>query len=585
MSEQALGVPRKTPRFGRLRPLPGQLAWRLRPSSRACWATAGLIVSGLTYRFWGHEGFLANILFTEAVTLALIAAVVLLTRRALFSTLAIAVVVALIEVAATAKHAVMNMVAHAYDIIFYLGSWSTISYLWNEQSGYLLAFAGALLVGGLTSWLAWLADGTRVPRRWAAAGLAACIGLAWVGADLKGERRHMQFYYEHLHVSSFYASWAETLETLWRGALIEAAPRAAALGRAFAVPTSCPTAGRPPHIVLIHEESVVQPSLFPTLQYDRSVDPFFISDDGRLHRLRVETYGGASWLTEFSLLAGVSTHSFGGMRQFVQTFTQQRLHDTLPQVLERCGYRNVVFYPMLRNFVSNDRFYASIGLKEIFDMRAQGARSVQERDRFYYANALAEIGRHLETSSKPLFTYIQTMSAHWPYNVAFEPDVEVPGGGPGTSPEMHEYLRRVSMAKMDFDFLMGELRRRFPRERFLVVHYGDHHPMATRTLLGYDADTEAEDVALRPNSLGFVTYFAMRGVNFRVPELPPFDTLDVPYLGTVILDAAGLPLSDAHRERMRLMLLCGGVYHDCKQHDEVLIFHRRLIESGVMAVR
>ena len=116
--------------------------------------------------------------------------------------------------------------------------------------------------------------------------------------------------------------------------------------------------------------------------------------------MRVETYGGASWLTEFSLLAGVSTHSFGGMRQFVQTFTQNRLKDTLPQALARCGYRNVVFYPMMRNFVSNDRFYSSIGLKEIFDMKSQGANTAQERDRFYYSNALAEMERHFKSSKQ-----------------------------------------------------------------------------------------------------------------------------------------------------------------------------------------
>jgi len=28
----------------------------------------------------------------------------------------------------------------------------------------------------------------------------------------------MQFYFENLYVSSFYASWGETLEALWRGA-------------------------------------------------------------------------------------------------------------------------------------------------------------------------------------------------------------------------------------------------------------------------------------------------------------------------------------------------------------------------------
>ena len=330
---------------------------------------------------------------------------------------------------------------------------------------------------------------------------------------------------------------------------------------------------------------MVQPSLFPSLRYDQSVDPMFRSDDDLLHQLRVETYGGASWLTEFSLLAGVSTHSFGGMRQFVQTFTQNKLKDTLPQALERCGYRNVVFYPMLRNFVSNDRFYASIGLKEIFDIKSQGAKTTQERDRFYYGNALSEMERHFQTSRRPMFTYIQTMSAHWPYDYTYEPEVSVPGGAPGTNPEMHEYLRRVSMAKMDLDYLLDELKRRFPSERFLVVHYGDHHPMATRTLLGFDNDTEAEDVTLNPESIGFITYYAARGINYRLPALPQYEALDVAYLGTVILDLAQLPLSDSHADRKRLMQLCKGRYYTCKARDEILAFHRRLINSGVMAAR
>ena len=92
-------------------------------------------------------------------------------------------------------------------------------------------------------------------------------------------------------------------------------------------------------------------------------------------------------------------------------------------------------------------------------------------------------------------------------------------------------------------------------------------------------------MTLSQESIGFVTYYAVRGVNYRVPALPQFETLDVPYLGTVILDAAGLPLSDSHRERKRLMLLCKGLYQTCKRRDEILMFHRRLIDSGVMAAR
>lgn len=548
-------------------------------------ALAFFTMSLMVRHFWLDEGMPANILFTLGVTAALVSMVLLATGRLLFSAVVVGAFVAILLATSAAKHSTMNMVVHAYDLIFYLGSQSTISYLWNDQRRYIVGFAIALALSAALSAIVFRADTSRVPRRWSAAALVLAVVAASVGALTKGERRHMQFYFQNLYVSSFYASWGETVETLMRGALLEAAPRTAKAAGLFLPANGCTTGAKPPHIILIHEESVVQPSLFPTLRYDHSIDPLFLSQDGALHKMRVETYGGASWLTEFSILAGVSTQSFGGMRQFVQTFTQDKLKDTLPQTLEACGYRNVVFYPMMRNFVSNDRFYTSIGLKEIFDLKTQGAKSAQERDRFYYDNAVAEIDRHLKGSRKPLFAYIQTMSAHWPYDFKFEPDADVPGGAPGTNPEMHEYLRRLSLAKVDLEHLLAELKKRFPRESFLVVHYGDHHPTATRTLLGFGEEVEAEDVALAPESTGFITYYAARGVNYRVRPMPPFEVLDVPYLGTVILDLAGLPLPASHEERKKLMLLCKGRYFSCPQREQVLQFHRRLIDSGLISAR
>jgi phosphoglycerol transferase MdoB-like AlkP superfamily enzyme len=368
--------------------------------------------------------------------------------------------------------------------------------------------------------------------------------------------------------------------------MLEALPKGSAgVAAPFRLMTECTAREKPPHIVLVHQESIVQPGLFPSLDYDRSVDPMFRSQDGRTRKLRVETYGGASWLTEFSILAGVSTQAFGGMRQFVQTFTVNKLKDTLPQNLEACGYRNVVFYPLMRNFVSNDRFYASIGLTEIFDIKAQKAPSVQERDRFYYTNALAEMEQHIATSKKPLFTYIQTMSGHWPYDWIMEPKTEVRGGGPGTHPDMHEYLRRVSMAKMDYDFLVAELKRRFPGEKILIVQYGDHQPSATRMLVGYKEDVDFEGVAVEADSDAFITFYAIDSINYTLPPLPTHEVTDIPYLGMIIQDAAGLPLSDANKERKRLMALCQGRYNSCRQRQDILGFHRRLIDAGIIAAR
>jgi hypothetical protein len=177
------------------------------------------------------------------------------------------------------------------------------------------------------------------------------------------------------------------------------------------------------------------------------------------------------------------------------------------------------------------------------------------------------------------------MAAHAPYLTPYMPEVDVPGGGPGTEPEMHEYLRRLSMARIDYEFLKQELARRFPKERFLIMHYGDHHPIATRSYLGFGNVRAAEDVALPKDSIGFITYYAVEGLNYKVPPLPPVETLDVPYLGTVLLEAAGLPLSGSYLERKRLLTLCQGRYYECDQREEILGFHRRLIDSGLIDTR
>jgi hypothetical protein len=489
--------------------------------------------------------------------------------------------------AATVKRQIMSMVVHAYDLIFYLGSWSTISYLWNDHRRLVVVFALANVLLIAAAVAVWRLDASRIPRRTSAVFLAVALIAATTGARLKEERRHMQFNFENLFVSSFYASFAETAETLWRGGLVEAAEHWN--GPLLALPENCtgdkPLGTKRPHIILIHQESMVPPSLFPTLSYDRSVDPLFRSVDGQIHKLRVETYGGASWLTEFSLLTGLSTQSFGGMRQFVQTVMQGRVRDTLPEALARCGYRNVVFYPMLRNFVSNTKFYNSVGLPEVFDLKDQKATRANERDRFYYANALTEMERHVAGSQQPLFTYIQTMAAHWPYDVTYDQHVDVPGGGPGTAPEMHEYLRRVSMAKLDYDWLKAELARRFPGEPILIMHYGDHQPTATRTLLGFGQDVDAEDVVAPLDSLAFKTYYAVDALNWTVPPLPRHEAVDVAYLGGILLEAAGLPLSPAFAERKRLMAICDGHYYGCKRRTEVLAFHRRLIDSRLVVSR
>jgi hypothetical protein len=410
--------------------------------------------------------------------------------------------------------------------------------------------------------------------------LVAAIGMAGAfESQASAENTPFRFLNDgNSFVSAFYLSWSETWGTLMRGQLMEAAAQTELPD--FISDPKCTPATKPPHIVLIHQESLVPPSLFPRLEYDHALDRFFLSDDGALHKLRVETYGGASWVNEFALLTGISTKAFGDMRMFVHVLMGGRLRETLPQTLAKCGYRTLMLFPMKKGYLSLDRFYRSIGFTEILDRRDQGAPTIRERDRFYFQNALEAMDRHFKSSDRPLFVYIQTMASHGPYDSAYMPEENLPGGGPGTSAEMSEYLRRATMAQRDGVFLMDEIKRRFPNEPILVVRYGDHQPSATRDIINDVWGDDSPDVGPDGSPGPFITFYAIQGSNLAVPPLPAYDPLDIAYVGTVMLEAAGLPLSAAQRERKRLMVACEGRYFGCEPRSQILAFHRRLINSG-----
>ena len=146
------------------------------------------------------------------------------------------------------------------------------------------------------------------------------------------------------------------------------------------------------------------------------------------------------------------------------------------------------------------------------------------------------------------------MASHGPYDSAYMPEEHVPSGGRGTSSEMSEFLRRAAMAERDGDFLMDELKRRFPNEPILVVRYGDHQPSATRDLISPVWGDDSPDVGEGGAPGPYITFYAMAGNNYLLPPLPDYDPLDVAYSGTAMLEVAGLPLSAVQRERERLMV-------------------------------
>ena len=546
-------------------------------SPRAAWAIATLTIAAATWHSWMVDGGLGDVLFVMGVFLAAGAVVMLGSRRLLFAAVVIACAIVLLRSIAVLKQEPTGVVLHAYDVASFLRSSSPIVDLWQDQRRYAAALLVALSAMLALGWISWRLDPTRVRRMRGLAAVAVCAAIAVVGALSKDKVGHTAFYYEERYLSFWLTSWPDTIKALWRGHLMEAAGSTKA--PALTLPASCTPASKPPHIILIHQESVVPPHFFPQIRYDSSIDPLFQSFDNSVRKLRVETYGGASWLSEFSVLTGISAESLGGLRHFAQTIMARKMRETLPQALGRCGYRNVAVHPMLRAYLAIGHFFDAVGFHQMLDAKDQGATEIIDRDRRYYASALAEAERHLKSSSQPLFLFIETMATHGPYTYTYRPEVDMPGGGSGTAPEMHEYLRRLGMARQDYAFLKSEFERRFPGEAFLIVQYGDHQPFVTLPLLGLHQESTIEDVMRSGNEAALLTYYAVDGVRYRPQPLPQLDRLDIAYLGTVLLTAAGLPLSDTYHERKRLMITCKGRHHGC---PGMLEFNRRLIHSRII---
>ena len=284
------------------------LGLRLARRLQTAWVTAGTAAIGIGAYFWFIEGGLADTVFAVAVTLACGAAIVLVGRR---------ILVAVVLARGDRRHRPHGLQRQAG------GERGSAPRLRSGRHSARLVDAGGGLVGDtaasrsplpppclprrLRAWIAARFDATRVsaPPCSLRAGRRSPSSP---GPPMRHEGRGAT----PNSTSRTSMSPSSTrpgrrrLQALWRGRLIEAAGPHYAAPERFDAPPSCSPATKPPHIVLIHQESVVPPALFPALSYDRSLDTFFHSFDGRLNKLRVETFGGASWLTEFSVLTGLS---------------------------------------------------------------------------------------------------------------------------------------------------------------------------------------------------------------------------------------------------------------------------------------
>ena len=110
-----------------------------------------------------------------------------------------------------------------------------------------------------------------------------------------------------------------------------------------------------PDIIVIQHESVFDPRVYG-LPVEPIVEAFLSPKNGLYGGLNVDIFGGGSWQSEFSLLTGLSSASFGSNAYFLFKRGVGRFHSSLPQTLTALGYRTSLASSCRSHFLNYDDF-------------------------------------------------------------------------------------------------------------------------------------------------------------------------------------------------------------------------------------
>ena len=498
----------------------------------------------------------------------------LLRRPALSGAVSLTFVVILVLLSRL-KHDIVQMTVNFVDLMMI--DRDSIAFLFTIYPNlrWSSVFA-ALLVLPLMVAL-WRLDPFRVRRLPAAAAALACLAcltafsLVWPQEDWRG-------YYDDNYVSKFTRSGVVAVSDFINYGFMESDPVAVDRLK-LPLEDSCRPAGRRPHIIMIHDESSYDIRSAPQIKVPAGYGSHFVSGDGKSRKFLAESNGGSSWLTEYNVLTGLSSRSFGRFSYFVTRIAANRVQRGLPLALQRCGYSTLSLYPAYGSFMGEKSFQTTAGIQKFYDAGDLGAKGL-EPDGFFYDNAVRLLSQ--ERQSTPVFMYVYLGANHFPWASPLRPELTPAWKNPGNEPVIDEYLRRQNMSVQDYGAFVTKLKKQFPNDPFLIVRYGDHQPEFSTNII--EPNLTEDDVAKRLMAYDpryYATYYTIDAVNFKPVTSPTaMETIDAAYLPLVVQDAAGIPLDPSFEEQKKIMLRCKGLFYSCKDGAETRRFNRMLIDAG-----
>lgn len=318
-----------------------------------------------------------------------------------------------------------------------------------------------------------------------------------------------------------------------------------------------------PDIVQVLEESTFDPSIYDVCNVPQCRVGMFQPDARtRAHGvLRVHTFGGGTWVSEFAVLTGMPQDIFGPGGMYAPYVLAPKMHDALALQLRRLGYLTIGIYPTEASFINGNNAYQAYGFDHLYGASELGLQEWEETDAQMFAAAKRAYDK-VRKPGQPVFIMILTLNQHGPHDD--DPMAKLPlpyrnllhGLSTVAALNFDTYLSRLH----DSDLAMSGLEHDFldRPQPTVLVHFGDHQPSFGGQIRNLSRTLPP---ALQPYR-DYLTYYMLKS-NFAGTPVPNYPMLDIAFLPSMVLQAAGVPTDPYFSAATVLRTRCNGLYDDC----------------------
>ena len=536
-----------------------------------------------------HDALARGYAGTHTLTFALL--LLCLTRRLWFSVFAAVALFGLIWIASALKFKFLEVPLIAPDLYYFINI-DTVHVIGRYPA---LAVSSLLALVLIPLGVAWVWRRDRVSafaglpaareRSWRRGGIAltliAFVLLMWPSgpyAGVYGKKLWDQIT-EHSYITSFVSSFHNTQIVVpplsvnaddgsqWVATPEEANP---------------PPPAQKPDVIAILQESTFDPMMLAVCQGRSICKRKMFEPDARTRAhglLHVHTFGGGTWLSEFTLHTGMPHTLFGSAGHFAPYNLAPRLNFSIARAFKAAGYRVVALYPTAADFINGTNAYREYGFDKLYDGLAMGIEWGAPD------NQVAELFWRLYQEEKrdhpgqPLYFFYMTIHQHGPHMKDLE-KLAPPYNKPQFEPQLSEwlnlnlgnYLERNAESNAALELLEHRLLDR--PDPTVIMHFGDHQPAFDGAIFNLEFRL--------PENWGehtdWATYYMVRS-NFEPARKYEFPVLDIAYLGSILHELASIPKDPYYAANARLRDRCHGRYEACSdpalvRSYEDYVYHR-----------